>query len=132
FEENLHWATQLAPDQNFLIEPINRHDMPGYFLHDFETARAFLAEVNTPNLALQFDAYHAHRMTGDVAATWAEFGDLAHHIQIAGAPGRHEPLPSDIDYISFFSQLDAQGFAGFVSGEYFPVAATTAGLGWLG
>jgi 2-dehydrotetronate isomerase len=131
FVENLHWATKFAPDQTFLIEPINRYDMQGYFLHDFAQAKAVLAEVNIPNLALQFDAYHAHRMTGDVARCWAAFGPLARHIQIAGAPGRHEPIPSEIDYNGFFRRLDDEGYTGFVSGEYVPAKNTKAGLGWL-
>ncbi|MFN6951631.1 MAG: hydroxypyruvate isomerase family protein [Albidovulum sp.] len=131
FIENLRWAAARAPGQSLTIEPINRHDMPGYFLSDFTTAARVLDSVAAPNLALQFDAYHAHRITGDVMATWAAHGGRAVHVKIAGAPGRHEPLGGEIDFPAFFARLDAEGFAGWVSAEYAPAGATAAGLGWM-
>lgn len=129
--DNLKWATSRAPEQPLTIEPINALDIPGYFLDDFDLAADVLDAVAAPNLALQFDAYHAHRITGDMPATWARHGHRATHIQIAGAPGRHEPTGGDIDYPAFFAHLDATGYSGFVSAEYFPAAATTKGLAWL-
>lgn len=129
--ENLRWATQYAPDRNLTIEPINPMDMPGYFLNDFDLAASILGEVSAPNLALQFDAYHAHMITGDVLATWATHGGRAAHIQIAGAPGRHEPLAGEIDYPTFFEKVDQSGYKGHISGEYNPTMPTGKGLGWI-
>ena len=40
-----------------LIEPINRVDIPGYFL-DLPLARRLVAEVGNPNLRILFDVYH--------------------------------------------------------------------------
>ena len=131
FAENLRWAAARAPGQSLTIEPINRHDMPGYFLADYTTAARVLDAVAAPNLALQFDAYHAHRITGDVPGTWAAHGHRAAHVQVAGFPGRHEPQGGEIDYPAFFARLDAEGYAGWVSAEYAPAAATADGLGWL-
>ncbi|WP_353340140.1 TIM barrel protein [Pelagimonas sp. KU-00592-HH] len=129
--DNLKWATGRVPEQPLTIEPINTHDIPGYFLDDFDLAGDILDAVAAPNLALQFDAYHAHRITGDMPATWARHGHRATHIQIAGVPGRHEPAGGDIDYPAFFTHLDETGYSGFVSAEYFPAAETTKGLAWL-
>lgn len=131
FVANLGWAAARAPKRRLTIEPINAHDMPGYFLNDFTAAAAILDEVAAPNLALQFDAYHAHRITGDVMGTWAAHGRRAAHVQIAGFPGRHEPAGGDIDYPAFFARLDADGYDGWVSAEYVPRGDTTRGLGWL-
>lgn len=131
FTENLRWAAARAPEQSLTIEPINRHDMPGYFLDDYDLAARILDAVAAPNLGLQFDAYHAHRITGDVAATWAAHGARARHIQIAGFPGRHEPAGGEIDYPAFFARLDRDGYAGWVSAEYSPAGDTAAGLGWM-
>lgn len=134
FVENLQWAVELAPTQSLTIEPINPYDMPDYFLNDFDLAAEILDAVAAPNLNLQFDAYHAHRITGDLPGTWAAHGPRARHVQIAGSPGRHEPLgPSegcDIDYPAFFDSLDAAGYAGWVSGEYTPRERTEDGLTW--
>ena len=128
---NLEWAAAQAPAQRLTIEPINRIDMPGYFLNDFAQAEAILNELAAPNLHLQFDAYHAHRILGDVTAAWQRYGNRAAHIQIAGYPGRHEPTGGEIDYPAFFARLDAEGYAGHVSAEYFPAGDTAEGLGWL-
>jgi hydroxypyruvate isomerase len=131
FVENLSWAAQRAPNQSLLIEPINPQDMPGYFLNDFDQAAAILDQINAPNLALQFDAYHAQKITGDVPATWAKHGHRARHIQVASAEGRHEPNKGAIDYPAFFARLDAEDYDGHVSGEYFPAQRTEDGLDWI-
>jgi hydroxypyruvate isomerase len=128
---NLRWAAERAPGQSLTIEPINPHDMPGYFLNDFPMALDILAEVGAPNLRLQFDAYHAQRIHGDAMAVWEASRDSTVHVQIAGVPGRHEPAGGDIDYPAFFAALDADGYAGWVSAEYTPAGRTEDGLGWL-
>lgn len=129
--ENLRWATEYAPKQRLTIEPINTTDMPGYFLNDYRQAVGIIKDVAAPNLALQFDTYHAHMIYGDVDSLWNEYGPLAGHIQIAGAPGRNEPDTGKIDYPAFFAKLDEQGYAGFVSAEYHPANETVKGLNWL-
>lgn len=132
FIDNLAWAAQQAPGQSLTIEPINPVDMPGYFLDDFDLAGEVLDAVGAPNLGLQFDAYHAQMIAGDAAATWGEHGHRARHVQIAGTPGRHEPLRGEIDYPGFFAALDEAGYTGWVSAEYVPAGKSTAqGLGWM-
>jgi len=131
FVANLRWAAAEAAQMTLTIEPINRDDLPGYFLADFDLALAVLAEVGAANLRLQFDAYHAHRITGDVPGTWARCRAMVAHVQVAGYPGRHEPMGGEIDYPAFFAALDRDGYAGWVSGEYGPRAGTVAGLGWM-
>lgn len=128
---NLRWAAAEAPRQSLTIEPINTHDMPGYFLSDFDLAAEVLDAVAAPNLHLQFDAYHAQRITGDVMATWDRHGHRAAHVQIGGFPGRHEPIGGEIDYPAFFARLDADGYTGWVSGEYNPAGRTEEGLAWI-
>jgi 2-dehydrotetronate isomerase len=128
---NLRWAAAQAPGQSLTIEPINPVDMPGYFLNDYDLALGILQDVAAPNLHLQFDAYHAHRVTGDVLGTWARCRAQVAHVQIAGYPGRHEPMGGQIDWPAFFARLDRDGYEGWVSAEYFPVNTTEEGLGWL-
>lgn len=132
FVRNLKWAASQAPEQSLTIEPINPRDMPGYFLNEFDQAAEILDEVGAPNLNLQFDAYHAHQITGDVMKAWNIHGHRAVHIQIARAEGRHEPDNTGaIDYSAFFARLDADGYDGWVSAEYIPEGSTEEGLGWL-
>lgn len=131
YVQNLKWACARAPQASLLIEPINQTDMPGYFLSSFELAAEVVAEVGASNLGLLFDAYHAHMISGDVSATWKAYGHLVRHIQIAGAPGRHEPRVGEIDYAKFFQHVDAMGYKGWVSAEYVPQTTTDAGLRWM-
>jgi 2-dehydrotetronate isomerase len=131
FIDNLTWAAAEAAGQTLTIEPINRHDMPGYFLADYDLALRVLAHVGAANLRLQFDAYHAHRITGDVLATWARVAGHVAHVQVAGFPGRSEPQGGEIDYPAFFALLKADRYPGWISGEYTPAGPTEAGLGWL-
>jgi len=131
FIKNLAWAAAEAPKQSLTIEPINPVDMPGYFLSDFELAAVVLAEVNAPNLGLQFDAYHAQIITGNAARAWQTYQHLVRHVQVAGVPGRAEPEKGKIDYPAFFAAVDASDYTGFVSGEYNPSGRTEAGLAWI-
>lgn len=129
--DNLRWAAAEVPGQSLTIEPINGDDMPGYFLQDYGLAIDVLDAVAAPNLRLQFDAYHAHRITGDVMGTWAQVRARTAHVQIAGYPGRHEPVGGEIDYLAFFRALDRDGYKGWVSCEYFPAGMTDKGLAWM-
>lgn len=131
FIDNLAWAAERAPDASLTIEVINRTDMPGYFLADFDLAAGIIAELGMRNLGLQFDAYHAQAITGDAIGTWRKYAPVIRHIQIAGYPGRHEPAGGEIDYPAFFAELDASGYRGWVSAEYDPEHLTENGLGWL-
>lgn len=131
FVENLRWAAAEAPEQSLTIEPINTETMPGYFLNDFDLGREIVTLIDAPNLRLQFDAFHAAKITGDVRGTWEAMRDITAHIQVAQMPDRSEPDQGDIDYPAFFAALDAQGYQGWVSGEYKPRRTTQEGVGWL-
>ncbi|EAR51423.1 hypothetical protein OG2516_16921 [Oceanicola granulosus HTCC2516] len=130
FADNLAWACAEAPEQLLTIEPLNGHDVPGYFLDDYDLALSVLDDVAAPNLSLQFDTYHAARLTGNVVALWEAVGPRVGHVQVGDHPGRHEPGSGEIDFGTFFAQLRRDGYAGWVSGEYVPAGRTAAGLGW--
>lgn len=114
-----------------MIEPINRRDMPGYFLDDFDFAIDIIAALDLPNLKLQFDIYHRQTLHGDVLTGLRRMMPLIGHVQIASVPERHEPGTGELDDIRVLTELDALGYAGFVGCEYRPAAGTVAGLGWL-
>ncbi|SNR43819.1 hydroxypyruvate isomerase [Paracoccus sediminis] len=131
FVANLSWAAARAPHVSLTIEPLNPADQPGYFLDDFDLAADLIAQIGVPNIGLQFDAYHAHLITGDAMAAWRRHAGITRHVQIAGVPGRHEPAGGMIDYPAFFAALDQSGYRGWVSAEYNPLGLTAQGLGWL-
>jgi hydroxypyruvate isomerase len=128
-----HAADRLASiGAQVLIEPINsRVDMPGYWLDTPAKAFGLLKEIGRPNVAVQYDLYHAQVMAGDLARTIeANIGCIG-HFQAADNPGRHEPGTGEINYPYLFGLLDRLGYDGWVGCEYKPKAGTEAGLGWL-
>lgn len=125
-------AERLAPKGvDLLIEPLNRRDMPGYFLDDFDAARRLIARLGLPNLKLQFDIYHRQILHGDVAAGLREAFDVIGHVQIASVPSRHEPDSEELNLPFLCDELDRIGYSGHVGGEYRPLAGTLEGLGWF-
>jgi len=132
FVDNLrHAAAELGKaGLRLLIEPINRFDVPGFFLASTEQAVQILDEVGAAHAFVQYDVYHAHRMKDELAATLERQLARIGHVQIADHPGRHEPGTGEIDYAFLFAHLDRIGYRGWVGCEYRPAAGTEAGLGW--
>lgn len=132
YVSNLRLASAWAAAEGVavLIEPINTFDMPGYLLTHTAEAAAVIAEVGAPNLRLQLDLYHRHRMEGDAAGAITQFRPITGHFQIAGPPDRGEPDHGELDYAALFKLIDASGYTGFVGCEYKPRAGTRAGLAW--
>jgi 2-dehydrotetronate isomerase len=125
-------ATTFAPlGVDIVLEPINRRDMPGYFLDDFEFAAALIAELALPNLKLQFDIYHRQILHGDVTVALRAMLPIIGHVQIASVPLRQEPGSGELNDAALFSELDRLGYAGFIGCEYRPKGDTLAGLGWF-
>ena len=135
FIANLRHAARVLASSNrvLLIEAINPRDVPGYFLSTQADAHAIRDEVGEPNLFVQMDCYHAAMTEGEdhVAGILEARIAAIRHIQIAGAPGRHEPDTGTLDYPPLFALIDALGYAGWVGCEYVPSTTTEAGVGWL-
>lgn len=129
---NLRYAAAaLAPHGiQLLTEPINRFDIPGFFLDSTAKALSLLDEMGEPQVLLQYDIYHAQRMEGELAGTLEKNLARIGHIQIADNPGRHEPGTGEIHFPFLFALLDRLGYAGVVGAEYKPASTTEAGLGW--
>jgi hydroxypyruvate isomerase len=132
FVANLEKAARKAAAAGItaVIEPINRRDIPGYFLNKLSEARAIIYEVGEPNLGLQFDLYHRQVEDGDVAVAIKEYAVLTRHYQIANPPDRGEPDEGDLNYRWLLQQIDASGYTGWVGCEYKPRRTTVEGLGW--
>lgn len=129
---NLRFAAEQAAGQGVrvLIEPLNPADAPGYFLNRMEQAGAIADAVGHPNLWLQYDVYHAAMSGAKVADIFRRHASRIAHIQIAGIPGRHEPIPSQIPYGELFELFDSSGYDGWIGCEYRPRAGTLEGLSW--
>jgi hydroxypyruvate isomerase len=116
---------------NLLIEPINRFDIPGFYLNTTAQALSILDEVGADNAFVQYDIYHAQRMEGELANTISAQLARIGHIQLADNPGRNEPGTGEINYAFLFRHLDRIGYKGWIGCEYKPAARTEDGLGWI-
>ena len=91
-----------------LIEPINRFDIPGFWLNRISEAEALIDEIGSDNLFIQYDLYHQQRTEGELAATFRRAKDRIAHIQLADNPGRHEPGTGEINYPFLLDFLDRE------------------------
>jgi hydroxypyruvate isomerase len=133
FVANLAFAAEALRVRRvrLLIEPINRRDMPGFFLNRSAEALRLMKRVGSDNLHLQADIYHMQVMEGDLARRLEEAMPQIAHIQIADNPGRHEPGAGEINYGFLLPLIDRLGYGGWVGCEYRPLTSTEAGLGWM-
>lgn len=73
--------------------------------------------------------YHLAVNGDDLDAAIASYADRVAHVQIADAPGRHEPGTGDLDLDGYVGKLEAAGYDGWVALEYTPRTNTIDGLG---
>ncbi|HWJ72252.1 MAG TPA: 2-oxo-tetronate isomerase [Kaistia sp.] len=132
YRDALAYAADAAGENglDLLIEPLNRRDMPGYFLNDFNQAAELIAELDRPNLKLQFDIYHRQILHGDMLKGLESLLSITGHIQTASVPGRNEPGTGELDDFRIFAALDKLGYSGHIGCEYRPLGDTIAGLSW--
>jgi len=125
-------ASELAKHRiTALIEAINTRDMPGFYLTTQAQSRAVLEEVAAPNLMMQMDLYHMQISEGDLATKLRKYAAHCGHVQIAGAPQRHEPDTGEVRYSYLFDVLDEIGYQGWVGCEYRPAGRTVDGMAWF-
>ena len=132
FVANLRFAAAELKKAGILLiaEPINFHDMPGFFLNTSAQAVAIFDKVGSDNLKLQYDIYHMQRMEGELVKTMERLLPRIGHIQLADNPGRNEPGTGEINYPYLFEVLERLGYGGWIGCEYKPLTTTSAGLRW--
>jgi len=127
-----HAASNLAGEGRLLlVEAINTYDIPGFFINTTRDGLRLLEEVGAENLKIQYDAYHMHKMEGNLTATIKDNLQNIGHIQIADNPGRHQPGTGEINYGFVLRELDHMGYRGFVGLEYIPTPDTASSLTWI-
>ncbi|MEO0386661.1 MAG: TIM barrel protein [Pseudomonadota bacterium] len=130
FADALRYATE-STDRTILIEPLNRHDAPGYFLQTTDQAANLIAELDLPTLKLMFDCYHVGRTEGDVVTRLAALLPLIGHIQFASVPDRGPPDRGELHYPAIFAAIQAARWSAPLGAEYKPAGDTDATLAWM-
>ena len=132
---NLVHACEQAAGRNLtiLIEPLNPHDAPGYFLRTTDQAAGVIKRLRQPNLRLMFDCYHVQRVEQNVADRLKRLMPIIGHIQIASVPDRGPPDHGELSYKPILDEIAELGFDQPVGAEYMPPKGvpTDQTLGWL-
>ena len=110
------------------IEPVNSIDVPEFALPTTRSVLDLIDATDSENVGLQYDIYHASRMSEDPFAFIQHHGSEIAHIQIADVPGRHQPGSGEIDFGHLFQTIDDSGYSGWVSLEYIPKGPTEEGF----
>ncbi|MEO6080022.1 MAG: TIM barrel protein [Steroidobacteraceae bacterium] len=77
--------------------------------------------VNSPNVKILYDLYHAQISDGDLTRTLRQDMDWICHIHVAGAPGRLEiDDTQEVNYHFIANVIAETGYAGIVSHEWRP------------
>jgi len=131
--DNLRFAADAfaLAERQVLMEPLNSRDTPGFLVDRTAPALALLDEADRPNLALQYDVYHAQVMEGDLARTLEAHLARIGHIQLADNPGRHQPGTGEINFPFLFRLLRRLGYPGWIGCEYVPTGPTEDSFGWM-
>jgi 2-dehydrotetronate isomerase len=133
FLENLAYACEkaAAAGTTILIEPLNRHDAPAYFLRTTDQAKHVIGTLAAPNLKLMFDCYHVQRTEGDVATRLAALLPIVGHVQVAAAPDRGTPDHGELHYPFIYEVIERLGYAAPIGAEYKYQGPTDDSLDWL-
>lgn len=127
--ENLALAGRAASriGGTVLVEPVSGADR--YPLRTAADALAVVDRVRdgtgVENLGLLADLYHLAVNGDDVDRVVAEHAARVAHVQVADAPGRHEPGTGELPLDRWLTALEAGGYAGWVGLEYKPLERGT-------
>jgi hydroxypyruvate isomerase len=116
-----------------LVEPVS--GAPRYPLRTAADAVAVIDRVadrtGVRNLGFLCDLYHLATNGDDLDRAIAAHADRVAHVQIADAPGRHEPGTGTLDLDRYLGKLAAAGYRGWVGLEYQPSGASADSFAWL-
>ncbi len=132
--ENLVLAARAAAKigANILVEAVS--GTKPYPLRTAAQAVAVVDRVRTggaENVGFLCDLYHLAENGDDISSAIAKYAGKTAHVQIADSPGRGEPGSGRLELDRYLGELQAHGYAGWVSLEYRPTSSTEASLGWL-
>ena len=116
-----------------LVEPVS--GAPRYPLRTAADAVGVIdrvqRETGASNLRFLCDLYHLAVNGDDLDKAVERYADRVGHVQIADAPGRHEPGTGSLDLDRHLGALAAAGYDGYVGLEYSPSGASADSFGWL-
>ena len=104
----------------------------GYPLRTSSDVLAVLDGLD-PGLAVRMlcDVYHLAVNGDDPLEVVRRHADRIGHVQVADAPGRHQPGTGTLDVAGCLAALPRAGYRGWVGLEYVPSGPSVASFAWL-
>lgn len=133
--ENLVLAARAAQriGATVLVEPVS--GAPDYPLRTAADALAVVDRAESvggvDNIRLLLDVYHLAVNGDDVDAAIDRAAGRIGHVQIADAPGRHEPGTGDLDLERHLDRIHRTGYQGWIGLEYKPTGASVDSFDWM-
>lgn len=84
--------------------------------------------VDSPNLKLMLDLYHAQTDAGHLIDTITEAGQYIGELQVADVPGRMEPGTGEVNWAAVGRAAVAAGYTGTIGMEAFASGSSDAAL----
>jgi hydroxypyruvate isomerase len=133
YVENIAWAAEFSAgtDVTLVLEAQNSTDVPGFLVRTQDQTAAVVEAIDADNVRLLFDVYHVQMEQGNVSDAFARLRPLVAHIQIADAPGRHQPGAGELNWRRIFPLIASTGYRGWIGCEYAPQPDTASSLGWI-
>jgi hydroxypyruvate isomerase len=104
-----------------VIEPLNRNDHKGIFLHGIDQAANLARQVGS-NTKILVDIFHSTKEEKeelkDVLMRNSQY--LAEIFHIADVPGRHEPGTGKVNWADVMQTLSSLGFSSWLGLEFVP------------
>lgn len=124
--ENLAHAAKEAEriGATVVLEPLSGADR--YPIRTAAEAVAVMDRVGVSNLGLLADLYHLAVNGEDLDAVITRYTDRIAHVQLADAPGRHEPGTGDLDFPHLLDLLRRCGYTGRTALEFVPTRKVSA------
>ena len=128
--EGLKRTAEMAARVNltWVVEPVNRIDVPNCFLSDSDEAAEIVTLVGSDRVRMLFDVYHQGMSGENVAGRIAQHHACIGYYQLGDAPGRREPGSGTLDWLAILRAIRATGYAGPVGLEHWLSASGEAGL----
>lgn len=112
-----------------VVEPLSGVDR--YPLRTAADAIGVLDRIAAANVALLADLYHLAVNGDDIDAVLAQHLDRIGHVQIADAPGRHEPGTGTVPLDRHLAALEQGGYSGLIGLEYIPSTTSERAFDWM-
>jgi hydroxypyruvate isomerase len=126
--EHLRLAVEAVPERTVVVEALSGDER--YPVRTAADALRVLDRVG-PGARFLCDVYHLSVNGEDPVETIRRHADRIGHVQVADAPGRHQPGTGTVDVHGCLAALQEVGYAGWVGLEYAPLGPSSQSFDWV-